>query len=71
MLRHLLKLLETIEADIRRQESLYTTAGGLETTLQDLRRLKNFEVFEGTVSQQLTSDLGVEEIKKELEKMEL
>ena len=60
-----------LEADIRRQESLYTTAGGLETTLQDLRRLKNFEVFEGTVSQQLTSDLGVEEIKKELEKMEL
>ena len=60
-----------LEADIRRQESLYTTAGGLETTLQDLRRLKNFEVFEGTVSQQLTSDLGVEDIKKELEKMEL
>ena len=60
-----------LEADIRRQESLYTTAGGLETTLQDLRRLKNFEVFEGTVTQQLTSDLGVEEIKKELEGLEL
>ena len=43
MLRHLLKLLRQLEADIRRQESLYTTAGGLETTLQDLRDLKTLK----------------------------
>ena len=60
-----------LEADIRRQESLYTTAGGLETTLQDLRRLKNFEVFEGTVTEQLSADLGIDDIKKELENVDL
>ncbi len=55
-----------LEADIRRQESLYTTAGGLETTLQDLRRLKNFEVFEGEggVASQLAEDLSLEEINE-------
>ena len=48
MLKHLFKLIgRQLESDIRRQESLYTVAGGLETTLKDLRRLKNFEVFEG------------------------
>jgi len=60
-----------LESDIRRQESLYTTAGGLETTLRDLRALKNFEVFEGSVSEQLRGDLGEEEIRKELENLEL
>ena len=62
-----------LESDIRRQESLFTAAGGLETTLQDLRKLKDFTAFEGdtTIASQLATDLGVEDIKKELEKMEL
>ena len=62
-----------LESDIRRQESLYTVAGGLENTLKDLRRLKNFEVFEGEggVASQLASDLSIEEVREKLDKMEL
>jgi len=62
-----------LESDIRRQESLYTVAGGLENTLKDLRRLKNFEVFEGEggVTSQLADDLSIEEVKEKLDKMEL
>src|SRR6056300_952461 len=58
----------SIEA-IGRQESLYTTAGGLETTLKDLRKLKNFEVFEGEggVASQLAEDLSLEEIENIIE----
>ena len=58
-----------LESDIRRQESLYTVAGGLETTLKDLRRLKNFEVFEGEggVPSQLAEDLSLEEIENIIE----
>ena len=62
-----------LESDIRRQESLFTAAGGLERTLQDLRKLKDFTAFEGdtTIASQLATDLGIDDIKKELEKMEL
>jgi len=58
-----------LESDIRRQESLYTVAGGLENTLKDLRRLKNFEVFEGEggVTSQLAEDLSLEEIENIIE----
>jgi len=58
-----------LESDIRRQESLYTVAGGLENTLKDLRRLKNFEVFEGEggVTSQLAEDLSIEEIENIIE----
>ena len=58
-----------LESDIRRQESLYTVAGGLENTLKDLRRLKNFEVFEGEggVAAQLAGDLSLEEIENIIE----
>jgi len=58
-----------LESDIRRQESLYTVAGGLESTLKDLRRLKNFEVFEGEggVASQLAGDLSLEEIENIIE----
>ncbi len=58
-----------LESDIRRQESLYTVAGGLESTLKDLRRLKNFEVFEGEggVASQLAEDLSLEEIENIIE----
>ena len=62
-----------LESDIRRQESLFTAAGGLERTLQDLRKLKDFTAFEGdtTIASQLATDLGIDDIKNELEKMEL
>ena len=62
-----------LESDIRRQESLYTVAGGLENTLKDLRRLKNFEVFEGEggVTSQLAGDLSLEEVKEKLDNMQL
>ena len=62
-----------LESDIRRQESLFTAAGGLERTLQDLRKLKDFTAFEGdtTIASQLATDLGIDDIKKELENVEL
>jgi len=62
-----------LESDIRRQESLYTVAGGLENTLKDLRRLKNFEVFEGEggVTSQLSQDLSLEELEKQLNTIEV
>lgn len=62
-----------LESDIRRQESLFTAAGGLERTLQDLRKLKDFTAFEGdtNIASQLATDLGIEDIKNELEKLEL
>jgi hypothetical protein len=62
-----------LESDIRRQEKLFTSAGGLERTLQDLRSLKDFTAFEGdtTIASQLATDLGIDDIKKELENVEL
>ena len=62
-----------LESDIRRQESLYTVAGGLENTLKDLRRLKNFEVFEGEggVTSQLAGDLSLEELEQQLNTIEV
>ena len=62
-----------LESDIRRQEGLYTQAGGLETTLRDLRKLKEAQVFESTggVAQELMGDLGIEEIEQGLAGVEL
>jgi hypothetical protein len=62
-----------LESDIRRQEGLYTQAGGLETTLRDLRKLKEAQVFESTggVTQELMDDLGIEEIEQGLAGVEL
>tara|TARA_R100001591_G_scaffold100702_1_gene107240 strand:+ start:87 stop:2294 length:2208 start_codon:yes stop_codon:yes gene_type:complete len=62
-----------LESDIRRQESLFTAAGGLERTLQDLRKLKDFTAFESSsdIASQLATDLGIDDIKKELENVEL
>jgi hypothetical protein len=62
-----------LEGDIRRQEGLYTQAGGLETTLRDLRKLKEAQVFESTggVTEQLMDDLGIEEIEQGLAGVEL
>jgi len=62
-----------LESDIRRQESLFTAAGGLEKTLEDLRKLKDFAPFsdQSNLASTLAGDLGEEEIKKRLEKMEL
>ena len=62
-----------LEADIRRQEGLYTQAGGLETTLRDLRKLKEAQVFESTggVAEELMGDLGIEDIEKGLAGVQL
>lgn len=62
-----------LESDIRRQEKLFTAAGGLESSLQDLRSLKDFTPFDSQsdLAGKLSKDLGIEEITKELEKLEL
>jgi len=62
-----------LESDIRRQEKLFTAAGGLESSLQDLRTLKDFTPFESKsdLAKTLAKDLGIEDIKKELENVEL
>ena len=61
-----------LESNIRTQETLYTVAGGLESTLQNLRQLKNFTPFEsgGGVQEQLAEDLSLEEINNILEGIE-
>ena len=61
-----------LESNIRTQETLYTVAGGLESTLSNLRQLKNFTPFENTggVVQQLSEDLSIEEIENILEGVE-
>ena len=62
-----------LESDIRRQESLFTAAGGLEKTLEDLRKLKDFSPFteQSNLASTLAGDLGEEELKKRLDEMEL
>ena len=65
---------EQLEADIKRQEELYALSGGLETSVQQLRSLKNFTPFrevEGGVAEQLFKDLTDEEVKQELEGVQL
>ena len=65
---------QQLEADIKRQEELYALSGGLETSVQQLRSLKNFTPFrevEGGVAEQLFKDLTDEEVKKELESVQL
>jgi hypothetical protein len=61
-----------LESNIRTQETLYTVAGGLESTLSNLRQLKNFTPFEGGsgVAEQLSEDLSIEEIESILEGVE-
>jgi hypothetical protein len=62
-----------LESDIRRQEGLYTQAGGLETTLRDLRKLKEFQQFETTkdLTETLLGDLGIKEIEEGLAGVQL
>jgi hypothetical protein len=59
-----------LRADIRRQELLYTSSGGLYSTIQDLKQLEGYDssVADKKIKEAFFSD---EEIKKELEKMEL
>ncbi len=59
-----------LRADIRRQELLYTSSGGLYTTIQDLKQL---EGYDSSVADQKVKEafFTEDEIKKELEKMEL
>ena len=55
-----------LRADIRRQEKLFKASGGLDSTLKDLRALKDFIEFEGQegLEQQLGKSLGIDEINK-------
>ena len=65
---------QQLEADIKRQEELYALSGGLETSVQQLRRLKNFTPFRplaGGLAEQLMGDLTDEEIQKRLDAVEL
>ena len=59
-----------LRADIRRQELLYTSSGGLYSTIQDLKQL---EGYDSSVADQKVKEafFTEEEIKNELEKMEL
>jgi hypothetical protein len=59
-----------LRADIRRQELLYTSSGGLYSTIQDLKQL---EGYDSSVADQKVKEafFTEDEIKKELEKMEL
>ena len=61
-----------LESNIKTQETLYTVAGGLESTLTNLRQLKNFTPFagEGGVAAQFAEDLSIEEIESILEGVE-
>ena len=65
---------QQLEADIKRQEELYALSGGLETSVQQLRGLKNFTPFRplaGGLQEQLMGDLTDEEIQKRLDAVEL
>ena len=63
---------KNLESDIRRTEELYRDAGGLEKTITNLRKLSEFQTFEqGVVDRQLTQDLGIEEIEKILDEVDL
>jgi len=55
-----------LRADIRRQEKLFKASGGLDSTLKDLRALKDFIEFEGQegLEQKLGEALGIEEINE-------
>ena len=59
-----------LRADIRRQELLYTSSGGLYSTIQDLKQL---EGYDSSMADQKVKEafFTEDEIKKELEKMEL
>ena len=62
-----------LESDIRRQEKLFVANGGLESTLQDLRSLKDFKEFESKqdLVSQFEKDLSLEEIEQGLEDVNL
>ena len=56
------------------EEELYALSGGLETSVQQLRGLKNFTPFRplaGGLQEQLMGDLTDEEIRKRLDEMDL
>ena len=61
-----------LESDIRRQEELFRDAGGLESRITNLRGLAEFETFnKGTVQQQLSKDLSLEELENQLNTIEV
>ena len=63
---------QQLESDIRRTESLYREAGGLEATIIRLRKLAEFETFgQGTVPQTFLKDFTPEEIEEGLQDVQL
>jgi len=61
-----------LESDIRRQEELFRDAGGLESRITTLRGLAEFATFnKGTVQQQLSKDLSLEELEQRLNTIEV
>tara|TARA_R100000700_G_scaffold30343_2_gene37320 strand:+ start:1376 stop:3604 length:2229 start_codon:yes stop_codon:yes gene_type:complete len=63
---------QQLESDIRRTESLYREAGGLEATILRLRKLAEFETFgQGAVPQTLFKDFTPAEIEEGLQGVQL
>ena len=61
---------ENLEKDIRRQERLFTAAGGLTSTINQLRRLKGFDTdianIEGTLYEALGEKEFLDEFNREM-----
>ena len=60
-----------LRADIRRQELLYTSSGGLYSTIQDLKELEGYDSSKAQEKVEEAFGLTKEQIKNELGKMEL
>ena len=60
-----------LRADIRRQELLYTSSGGLYSTIQDLKELEGYDSSKAQEKVEQAFGLTKEQIKNELDKMEL
>jgi len=60
-----------LRADIRRQELLYTSSGGLYSTIQDLKELEGYDSSVADEKVKEAFGLTKEQIKNELGKMEL
>ena len=60
-----------LRADIRRQELLYTSSGGLYSTIQDLKALAKYDTKTADEKVKEAFGLSEKEIKEKIDKMEL
>ena len=60
-----------LRADIRRQELLYTSSGGLYSTIQDLKALAEYDTKTADEKVKEAFGLSEKEIKEKIDKMEL